>query len=125
MRQDELLLVFQAFLRGLYQQGDEGDEELRADLDQFLALMPGTIRLNLHAIYRESETFVDRAKITPEHFKNWIDWAKQNKIGLDLCGEVVRSYLKRTDRSLSKLYVYAKRLRVANVLNNYLEINLE
>ncbi len=58
-------------------------EELRADLDQFLALMPGTIRVNLHAIYRESETFVDRAKITPEHFKNWIGWAKQNKIGLD------------------------------------------
>ena len=53
-------------------------EELRADLDQFLTLMPGTIRLNLHAIYRESDTFVDRAKITPEHFKNWIDWAKQN-----------------------------------------------
>lgn len=49
----------------------------------------------------------------------------RNKIGLDLCGEVVRSYLKRTDRSISKLYVYAKRLRVANVLNNYLEINLE
>lgn len=49
----------------------------------------------------------------------------RNKIGLDLCGEVVRSYLKRTDRSLSKIYVYAKRLRVANVLNNYLEINLE
>lgn len=49
----------------------------------------------------------------------------RNKIGLDLCGEVVRSYLKRTDRSLSKLYVYAKRLRVANLLNNYLEINLE
>ena len=49
----------------------------------------------------------------------------RNKIGLDLCGEVVRSYLERTDRSLSKLYVYAKRLRVANVLNNYLEINLE
>lgn len=49
----------------------------------------------------------------------------RNKIGLDLCGEVVRSYLKRSDRSLSRLYVYAKRLRVANVLNNYLEINLE
>lgn len=58
-------------------------DELRADLDQFLELMPGTIRLNLHAIYRESETFVDRAKITPEHFKNWIDWAKQNQVGLD------------------------------------------
>lgn len=49
----------------------------------------------------------------------------RNKIGLDLCGEVVRSYLKRSDRSFSRLYVYAKRLRVANVLNNYLEINLE
>lgn len=49
----------------------------------------------------------------------------RNKIGMDLCGEVMRSYLKRSDRSLSRLYVYAKRLRVANVLNNYLEINLE
>ena len=49
----------------------------------------------------------------------------RNKIGLDLCGEVMRSYLKRSDRSLSRLYAYAKRLRVANVLNNYLEINLE
>ena len=49
----------------------------------------------------------------------------RNKIGMDLCGEVMRSYLKRSDKSLSRLYVYAKRLRVANVLNNYLEINLE
>lgn len=49
----------------------------------------------------------------------------RNKIGLELCGEIVRSYLKRGDRSLSRLYVYAKRLRVANILNNYLEISLE
>ena len=49
----------------------------------------------------------------------------RNKIGLDVCGEIVRSYLKRSDRSLSKLYVYARKLRVANTLNNYIEINLE
>ena len=58
-------------------------QELRDDLDQFLSLMPGTMRLNLHAIYRESDTFVDRAKIRPEHFRNWIDWAKAQGIGLD------------------------------------------
>lgn len=58
-------------------------EELRADFDKFLELTPGTVRMNLHAIYLESEKPVDRSKIKPEHFKNWIAWAKERKIGLD------------------------------------------
>ena len=48
----------------------------------------------------------------------------RNKIGLDLCAEVIRSYLSRPNRNLSRLTDYARRLRVANVLNNYLEISL-
>lgn len=48
----------------------------------------------------------------------------RNKIGLDLCTEVIRSYLSRPSRNLSRLADYARRLRVANVLNNYLEISL-
>ena len=48
----------------------------------------------------------------------------RNKIGLDLCAEIIRSYLARSNRNLSRLMDYARRLRVANVLNNYLEISL-
>ena len=57
--------------------------ELRADLEQAMALIPGPKRLNLHAIYLESEQAVDRHEIKPAHFANWVSWAKQQKIGLD------------------------------------------
>ncbi|HEX2972621.1 MAG TPA: L-rhamnose isomerase [Tepidisphaeraceae bacterium] len=59
-------------------------DELRADLDKALSLIPGTHRLALHAIYAETGgKKVDRDEIRPEHFKAWIDWAKGNKMGLD------------------------------------------
>ena len=57
--------------------------ELRADLEQALSLIPGPKRLNLHAIYLESDTPVARDQIKPEHFKNWVEWAKSNGLGLD------------------------------------------
>ena len=59
-------------------------DELRADLDQALALIPGQHRLNLHAFYGEfGGKKVDRDEIEPAHFKNWIAWAKKNGLGLD------------------------------------------
>ncbi len=59
-------------------------EELRADLDMTLSLVPGKHRLNLHAFYGEfGGKKVDRDEITSEHFKNWIAWAKKNGLGLD------------------------------------------
>lgn len=57
--------------------------ELRADLDFAMSLLPGTLRLNLHAIYLESAKPVDRCCIEAKHFKNWIEWAKKKGIGLD------------------------------------------
>ena len=57
--------------------------ELRADLEQAMRLSPGPKRLNLHAIYLESDTPVSRDQIKPEHFKNWVEWAKANQLGLD------------------------------------------
>ncbi|MWL74299.1 L-rhamnose isomerase, partial [Escherichia coli] len=57
--------------------------ELRADLELALSLIPGPKRLNLHAIYLESDEPIARNKIKPEHFKNWVEWAKANKLGLD------------------------------------------
>jgi len=59
-------------------------EELRADLDKALALIPGKHRLNLHAIYAETKGRpVERDKLRPEHFQGWIDWAKARGMGID------------------------------------------
>jgi L-rhamnose isomerase len=57
--------------------------ELRQDLDKAYSLIPGTHRLNLHAIYLESDTKIERDQIRPEHFAGWVDWAKANRHGLD------------------------------------------
>lgn len=59
-------------------------EELRADLDQALALLPGRHRLNLHASYAElGGAKVDRDAYEAAHFQGWIDWAKARGLGLD------------------------------------------
>ena len=59
-------------------------EELRADIDEALSLIPGTHRLNLHACYLESDgKVVDRDQIKPEHFKKWVNWAKAKGMGMD------------------------------------------
>ena len=59
-------------------------EELRADILKALSLIPGTHRLNLHAIYGDFQgKSVDRDEITIEHFQSWIDWALANGIKLD------------------------------------------
>ncbi len=57
--------------------------ELRSDLDKAYSLIPGTHRLNLHAIYLDSEEKIPRNEIQPEHFASWVDWAKENNHGVD------------------------------------------
>ena len=59
-------------------------QELRRDLDKAYSLIPGTHRLNLHALYAETGgQRVDRNDLRPEHFAAWVNWAKANKHGLD------------------------------------------
>ena len=49
-----------------------------------LSLIPGKHRLNLHACYIDNGgKFVDRNEMTVEHFQSWIDWAKENGLGMD------------------------------------------
>ncbi len=58
--------------------------ELRADLDQAYALIPGKHRLNLHASYADfSGGKVERDALTTKQFQSWIDWAKERGLGLD------------------------------------------
>jgi len=62
-------------------------DELRADIEKALSLIPGQHRLNLHAIYAETgDKKVQRNELTAEHFASWIDWAKVNVAGLDFNG---------------------------------------
>ena len=59
-------------------------DELRQDLDRAYSLIPGTHRLNLHAIYAETDgKQVERTDLQPEHFSRWVDWAKANGHGVD------------------------------------------
>lgn len=48
----------------------------------------------------------------------------RNKIGLDVCGEVIDNYLKRKDRNISLLHEYAGKLRIGTILTKYLETRL-
>jgi len=48
----------------------------------------------------------------------------RNKIGMETMSEILRTYLKRKDRNLTKLMEYAKKMRVDNILKTYLEIKL-
>ncbi len=58
--------------------------EHRMDLEKAMSLIPGKQRLNLHAIYGDFQgKIVDRDQIELKHFQSWIDWARDQKIGMD------------------------------------------
>lgn len=60
-------------------------EELMADMDKAMSLMPGTKKINVHACYAifEDGEFADRDKLEPKHFQKWVDFAKERGMGLD------------------------------------------
>jgi L-rhamnose isomerase len=59
-------------------------EELRADFEKALSLVPGRHRINLHACYADlGGRKVERNAYTGEHFQSWIDWAKARGLGMD------------------------------------------
>lgn len=82
---------------GSYPGAARNAEELRKDLDKALSLIPGKHKVNLHAIYLETNgEFVDRDEIKPEHFANWVKWAKENGLGLDF-NPTIFSHPKSSD----------------------------
>ncbi|NLD27149.1 MAG: L-rhamnose isomerase [Acholeplasmataceae bacterium] len=58
-------------------------EELRSDLEFALGLIPGHHKVNLHAIYADTDEKVDLDALEPRHFQNWVNWAKALGLGLD------------------------------------------
>jgi len=62
-------------------------DELRADLEKAMSLIPGKHRVNIHAMYAETcGKRIDRNELEPRHFARWIDWAKENGLGMDFNG---------------------------------------
>ncbi|MDF2725554.1 MAG: rhaA [Paenibacillus sp.] len=57
--------------------------ELRADLEKAFSLIPGKHKLSLHAIYADTEEKVELDRIEPKHFATWVEWAKEQGLGLD------------------------------------------
>jgi len=69
---------------GAYPGKAQTADQLRGDLEKAYSLIPGRHRLNLHAMYLESDTGpVDRDEVQPSHFQRWIDWARELGIGID------------------------------------------
>ncbi|NLV46224.1 MAG: L-rhamnose isomerase [Candidatus Hydrogenedentes bacterium] len=59
-------------------------EQLRKDVEKALSLIPGKHRLNVHAMYAETDgKKVERDALEPRHFQGWIDWAREQGLGID------------------------------------------
>ena len=58
-------------------------DELRADLEFAYGQIPGTHRLNLHAMYMDTDATPDRDEIEYTHFATWVEWARDQGLGLD------------------------------------------
>ena len=58
--------------------------ELRSDIEQAWSLIPGRHRFNLHATYAETGgRRVERNELEAKHFQGWIDWGRDQQVGLD------------------------------------------
>jgi L-rhamnose isomerase len=69
---------------GSYPGKARNPDELRADLEMAMSLLPGSHRVNLHASYAETGgRKVERDALVAEHFDRWIEWARSRKIGVD------------------------------------------
>ena len=61
-------------------------EELTADFEAAMALVPGAKRINLHAsyaVFTDENPWVDRDAIEYKHFEPWVAWAKAHGYGID------------------------------------------
>ncbi len=78
-------------------------EELKADFLKAISLIPGKKRINLHACYAifEEGEWVDRDKIEYKHFAPWVEFAKENDLGIDFNPTVFSHPMMKDGLSLS------------------------
>jgi L-rhamnose isomerase len=82
--QDEIASGGGIMATGNYPGRARSADEVRQDLAKAIDLIPGVQRVNVHSYYAEFDNgFVDRDRLGPRHFQNWIGWAKALGISLD------------------------------------------
>ena len=59
-------------------------DELTQDLHEAFSLIPGKHKVQLHTLYAVPNKKKDFNEVGPEDFKYWVDWAKQEGVGLDM-----------------------------------------
>lgn len=61
--------------------------ELMEDIEKVISVVPGKVKLNLHACYAIFDDtnggWVDRDKLEAKHFRKWIDFCKKHNLGCD------------------------------------------
>lgn len=58
--------------------------ELRSDLEKVMSLVLGNHKVALHGMYGDfGERVVDRNELEYRYFESWVEWAKENGVGLD------------------------------------------
>lgn len=74
--------------------------------------------------YGQSEVTINGALVKMYDLERCVcDAVKfRNKTGPDMLGEVLRNYVGRHDKDLDKLLKYASKLRIANTLNQLLQV---
>lgn len=83
-----LLFAGQALTGGIQTTGNypgraRNVTELRADIEKAFSLIGGKHKLNLHSTYADTDEKIDLDAIEPRHYACWVDWAKQQGVGLD------------------------------------------
>lgn len=68
---------------GQYPGAARTPEELRSDLEKAFSLIPGKHKVNLHAIYTDTNEKVELDQLEPRHYEGWVAWAKERGLGLD------------------------------------------
>ena len=61
-------------------------DELMADIDKVISLVPGKVKMNLHAsyaIFDAENPWVDRDRLEPRHFQKWVDFCRERQMGCD------------------------------------------
>lgn len=79
-------------------------EELKADFLEAMSLVPGRKRINLHACYAifdDEHPWVDRDGITYDNFAPWVEFARENGLGIDFNPTIFSHRMMRDGLSLS------------------------
>ncbi len=98
---DEQALTGGIQATGNYPGRAHGFKELSRDLEKAFQHIPGSKRVNLHAIYAVSDKPIGRNDIKNEHFDPWLEFAKKNNVKLDFNPTFFSSPMVKDNLTLS------------------------